>query len=244
MIDLLQGSHREFANIADRPEVTLVHDDGRAILTRRDQRFDVIQMSLVDTWAATGAGAFTLSENGLYTLDAWRMFLSRLSPRPTSSRAACSACRAGSIRTTPRRRADCVGLGVASLLDRGVARPARPARAARPRPRRDAHGVEHAVHGDRPRPSRQRSRATAGSTSSLAPWRRLPADSLLDRIGRSRTADELRAATRRPALRLLRLRPTVVPTTSTCCVRARSSTGHSCRGTARSAATSGPRCCF
>ena len=37
-------------------------------------------MSLVDTWAATGAGAFTLSENGLYTREAWRIFLDRLTP--------------------------------------------------------------------------------------------------------------------------------------------------------------------
>ena len=35
-------------------------------------------MSLIDTWAATGAGAFTLTENGLYTVEAWRRFLGRL----------------------------------------------------------------------------------------------------------------------------------------------------------------------
>ena len=32
-------------------------------------------MSLIDTWAATGAGAFTLSENGLYTREGWRILL-------------------------------------------------------------------------------------------------------------------------------------------------------------------------
>jgi hypothetical protein len=37
-------------------------------------------MSLIDTWAATGAGAFTLSENGLYTVEGWKVFLSRLQP--------------------------------------------------------------------------------------------------------------------------------------------------------------------
>jgi hypothetical protein len=35
-------------------------------------------MSMIDTWAATGAGAFSLSENGLYTLEGWRAFLARL----------------------------------------------------------------------------------------------------------------------------------------------------------------------
>ena len=37
-------------------------------------------MSLVDTWAATGAGAFSLSENGLYTLQGWRTFFDHLTP--------------------------------------------------------------------------------------------------------------------------------------------------------------------
>jgi hypothetical protein len=44
------------------------------------QRFDVIQISLIDTWAATAAGAFVFTENSLYTLEAWKLFLSRLQP--------------------------------------------------------------------------------------------------------------------------------------------------------------------
>jgi hypothetical protein len=35
---------------------------------------------MVDTWAATTAGAMSLTENGLYTLEAWRTFWSRLAP--------------------------------------------------------------------------------------------------------------------------------------------------------------------
>jgi hypothetical protein len=77
---LLEGPGREYAKIASRPEVTLVHDEARSYLTRSSRRYDVIQMSLIDTWAATGAGAFTLSENGLYTVQAWEMFLHRLKP--------------------------------------------------------------------------------------------------------------------------------------------------------------------
>ena len=37
-------------------------------------------MSLIDTWAATGTGAYSLSENGLYTVEAWHTFLRRLTP--------------------------------------------------------------------------------------------------------------------------------------------------------------------
>src|SRR4030095_13405235 len=67
MIGLLTGSHRQFAGVADRPEVKFVHDDGRSFLTRTGDRFDIIQMSLIDTWGATGAGAFSPSQNGIYT---------------------------------------------------------------------------------------------------------------------------------------------------------------------------------
>ena len=38
----------------------------------------VIQATLVDTWASTAAGAFALSENNLYTTDAFRDYLSHL----------------------------------------------------------------------------------------------------------------------------------------------------------------------
>jgi hypothetical protein len=55
-------------------------DDARSWFARSHDQFDIIQMSLIDTWAATGAGAFTLSENGLYTVNGWKRFMNRLSP--------------------------------------------------------------------------------------------------------------------------------------------------------------------
>jgi len=70
-----------FTNLAAIRGVRFVADEGRSWLARSRESFDVIQMSLVDTWAATGAGAFTLSENGLYTVDAWKIFLGRLTAK-------------------------------------------------------------------------------------------------------------------------------------------------------------------
>jgi hypothetical protein len=40
----------------------------------------LIQISLIDTWAATAAGAFVLSENAVYTAEAWSTFIRHLSP--------------------------------------------------------------------------------------------------------------------------------------------------------------------
>jgi len=71
----------DFTGHLDRnPKVTFVNDEARSYLARSNDKFDVIQASFIDTWAATAAGAFSLTENGLYTVEAWKLFLSRLTP--------------------------------------------------------------------------------------------------------------------------------------------------------------------
>ena len=67
-------------NFQKRPEVTLVNDEARSYVARSNQQFGIIQASLIDTWAATSAGAYVLTENGLYTKEAWVMFLNHLTP--------------------------------------------------------------------------------------------------------------------------------------------------------------------
>lgn len=65
-------------NLYLRPDVHINVEDGRSYVRRSDQKFQVIQATLVDTWASTAAGAFALSENNLYTTDAFRDYLSHL----------------------------------------------------------------------------------------------------------------------------------------------------------------------
>lgn len=79
-VDLLTRKMRDFNHLADVPGVRLIVDDARSWFARTPERFDLLQMSLVDTWASTGAGAYSLSENGLYTLQGWRHFLTALTP--------------------------------------------------------------------------------------------------------------------------------------------------------------------
>jgi hypothetical protein len=64
----------------ERPEVHLHVTDGRSFVRNAKQKFDVVQMTLVDTWASTAAGAFALSENSLYTVDAFREYFEHLKP--------------------------------------------------------------------------------------------------------------------------------------------------------------------
>ena len=61
-----------------RPDVHIHVEDGRSFVRRSPERYQVIQATLVDTWASTAAGAFALSENNLYTTDAFRDYFSHL----------------------------------------------------------------------------------------------------------------------------------------------------------------------
>jgi hypothetical protein len=79
-VRLFAQDYRDFSGAGRIPGLRLAVDDARSWFARSHEQFDLIQMSLIDTWAATGAGAFTLSENGLYTVDGWKRFLSRLTP--------------------------------------------------------------------------------------------------------------------------------------------------------------------
>jgi Spermine/spermidine synthase domain len=77
--DVMRNRFREFSGgIYTNPRVTIAVDDGRSFVRRAEGRYDVIQASLVDTWAATAAGAYTLTENTLYTVDAFNDYLDHL----------------------------------------------------------------------------------------------------------------------------------------------------------------------
>ena len=82
IIRAVNGRFGDFTGHLDRdPRVTFVNDEARSYITRVADRFDIIQSSLIDTFAATAAGAFVLTENSLYTVDAWKTFLEHLTPR-------------------------------------------------------------------------------------------------------------------------------------------------------------------
>ncbi|MFH2145268.1 MAG: hypothetical protein ABII75_04470, partial [Candidatus Omnitrophota bacterium] len=67
-------------DIFKRPGVTLVNAEGRSFIRNcRDAEFDIIQLSLVDTWAAASSGAYGLAENYLYTQEAFVDYINHLS---------------------------------------------------------------------------------------------------------------------------------------------------------------------
>ena len=81
-------------------------DDGRSFVRGSRDRYDIIQASLVDTWAATAAGAYTLTENTLYTVEAFNDYIDHLTDDGVADDDAVGARRPASrvARAGSRRR--------------------------------------------------------------------------------------------------------------------------------------------
>ncbi len=116
---IMRGRYATYSkHLYQRPDVHLHVTDGRSYLRSTDQQFDVVQMTLVDTWASTAAGAFALSENNLYTVEAFREYFEHLRPD-------------GMIAITrwefhePREALRVVAVAMDALHRLGVANPAR-----------------------------------------------------------------------------------------------------------------------
>jgi predicted membrane-bound spermidine synthase len=101
-----------------RPEVKIVIEDGRSFVRRSHDHYQVLQATLVDTWASTAAGAFALSENNLYTTNAFVDYLSHL-----SSDGVMAFTRWGF--DPPRESLRIVSLAIAALKQLGQQEPSR-----------------------------------------------------------------------------------------------------------------------
>jgi len=78
----VNGRYGDYTGHLDKmPGVNIVCDEARSYITRSKEKYDTIQATLVDTWAASSSGAFALTESSLYTVDAWETFLNHLSDR-------------------------------------------------------------------------------------------------------------------------------------------------------------------
>ena len=79
---LIISKAKEFGKLAgnlyDRKEVDVYIDDGRRFISSSNSKYDIITIKLVDSWAAQLAGGYALSENYLYTVEAFRQYLQHL----------------------------------------------------------------------------------------------------------------------------------------------------------------------
>ena len=76
---IMRGRYANYTyHLYEIPQVQIHVSDGRSFIRNSARRFDVVQMTLVDTWASTAAGAFALSENNLYTVEAFDEYFEHL----------------------------------------------------------------------------------------------------------------------------------------------------------------------
>ena len=72
----------EFADYSGRlysaPRVRVVEDEARSYIRRSSDRYDLIVMTVVDSWAALASGSYALSESYLYTSEAFEDYLAHL----------------------------------------------------------------------------------------------------------------------------------------------------------------------
>jgi SAM-dependent methyltransferase len=81
IFEVLTDKFADFSGHLDRqPGVSLVNAEARSYINHSSDRYDLVQISLIDTWAATAAGGLTLTENRLYTVEAWEDFYRALKP--------------------------------------------------------------------------------------------------------------------------------------------------------------------
>jgi len=81
IFEVLTDKFADFSGHLDRrPGMSLVNAEARSYINHSSDRYDLVQISLIDTWAATAAGGLTLTENRLYTVEAWDDFYRSLKP--------------------------------------------------------------------------------------------------------------------------------------------------------------------
>src|SRR5499427_80624 len=79
--DLADREFGEFTgHIYGRPEVSLHVAEARSFVAGSRRRWDLIQLALRDSYAASAAGVLALSESPIYTIEALRAYLDHLNP--------------------------------------------------------------------------------------------------------------------------------------------------------------------
>jgi predicted membrane-bound spermidine synthase len=78
MIEFVRHYGAQAGSLYDRPDVEVIQSEGRNFISRTDRKFDTIFLGFVDSWASVASGGLSLSENYLYTTQAFRAYYDHL----------------------------------------------------------------------------------------------------------------------------------------------------------------------
>jgi len=65
-------------NLYEHPFVSAYVDEGRSFISRSNEKFDIIYIPFVDTWASVSSGGLGVSENFLYTIEGFQEYYEHL----------------------------------------------------------------------------------------------------------------------------------------------------------------------
>ena len=81
MTRFVEETYADFAgNIYQHPTVSIHADEVRGFVARNSEDYDLIQIGLLDSFGASGAGVQALNESYIYTVEAVREYLADLAP--------------------------------------------------------------------------------------------------------------------------------------------------------------------
>ena len=81
VIELVRESYGTYAgNIYNDNRVRIINKESRGFLSASDQYYDLIQIPILDSFSASSTGLYSLSEDYLYTIEAFKLYLQHLSP--------------------------------------------------------------------------------------------------------------------------------------------------------------------
>jgi len=82
IIDLVEGEYGDFSNhLYSHPRVRTKIAEGRGFMEASDEKYDLVQIALLDSFSASAAGVYASSESYLYTIEALRKYIERLTPQ-------------------------------------------------------------------------------------------------------------------------------------------------------------------
>ena len=117
MVDLVRDRHAGFAgDVYRRPEVQVHVAEARGFVAASQERYDLIQVALLDAFGASSAGLYGLSESYLYTVEALQDYLRHLRPGGLLSITRW-------VSLPPRDALKLFGTAVVALEHEGVAQP-------------------------------------------------------------------------------------------------------------------------
>jgi hypothetical protein len=78
MLKFVRSYGARAGNLYDRPDVETIQSEGRSFISRSSRKFDTIFLGFVDSWASVASGGLSLSENHLYTTEAFQAYYDHL----------------------------------------------------------------------------------------------------------------------------------------------------------------------